>query len=309
MSLLLERSTESLQDELIFCAFVTIALSQLRISEVLSLKVDDLYEDKARNITSVWVSTKTDGSGFREVHLLKEVHRLLTAVMGLTDDVRSEAPASLKDYLFLYRSRSFEAPSLLSLSTFGRRLAERCAELGIERIGARSIRRRYQTEVVMRTVKDNLDILKARHLTGHSSLRTTYEYYVRPDVRQFYEISEGVLIGVPRLVGTIEGTEKGASVERSLTADSLVEGGAGYCRNDSCNIAGTLPCLMCKGFYTTPRCIPEMQEALEIVKRKLRDSAAYSHERERLLAVKRLYVEYLVVMESMRLDESEGKAC
>ncbi|MBR3312855.1 MAG: site-specific integrase [Atopobiaceae bacterium] len=302
---LAEKSGESLIDELVYCAFVVISLSPLRLSEVLGIRIGDLSEDKARGIRSVRVSTKTDGNGFTEVQLVGEAYRLLLATVRLTEPVRMSAPPDISKYLFIYASRQHGETRMLSGTEFRCRLSSTCKELGIEDIGARSIRKRYETEIVLQSIRRSLNVLQIRPLTGHASIRTTYEHYVRPDVREYFESVYGVEIGIPRIEGVI--SDDPAILGNICTEENAVEGGAGYCRNESCNIAGVTTCLMCRSFLTTPRCIPEMEEALEIIRRRLIENALNSHEREHLIAVKRLYLGYLAVMESMRLGRSEGE--
>ena len=294
-----DRSPNSLIDELVSCAFAVVALTKLRIGNILSLRVGDLVEDGPRHLHSVRVSTKTDGHGYKEVQVSSKIYQLLKAVVGMTEVVREHATQDLKDYLFIYETRTFGSVRRLSPLLFRTRLVDACDKLGIERITPRDIRRRYQTEVVLRGIEHNYNRLALSNLTGHSSLATTERYYVRDNVRNYLEATYGIEIGTAPLRGEIV-ADGDVALGMELGPEKAVEAGAGYCRNESCNIRGTVSCLMCESFLTTPRCIPEMEEAIEGITRQMRDCADSLHDRDHLLAVKRLYLGYLAVMYSIR---------
>lgn len=296
------RSVNNLFDELIYCAFVVITLTPLRIGEVFALELDSLSEN-AGNIYSIQTSTKMDGSGRSEIQISNKVYKLLTAVIEMTDDVRAEAPAELANYLFIYKSAYKNHVIRLSGERFRKALVDTCTDIGLAPIGARSIRRRYETEVVLKGVEKNLSRLALKPLTGHASIDTTETHYVRDDVREYLEATYGIEIGVPQIRGAVVSNQPEEKTLSILQEENKVEDGAGYCRNAECNIPGTLTCLMCQGFVTTPSCIPEMEEMIANLQTRIRKNATNTHERDHLLAVKRLYVGYLATMYSVK----EGK--
>lgn len=246
---------------------------------------------------------KVDGSGRREVQLPSTVYRLLMAVIQQTEEIRENAPESIVDYLFIYESNIKKIIRRLTGETFRRLLSNLGKELGIEGVSTRTIRRRYETEVVLQGVQRNLNRLAISPLTGHASLSTTERYYIRDDIRDYLEATYGIEIGVPALQGEIVSDGADTVTKEINQNEDLVENGAGYCRNAECNIPGTMTCLMCKGFVTTPRCLPEMEEALSNVHLRLAENATNTHDREHLLAVKRLVLGYIAVMLSMKEDD------
>ncbi len=183
-----------------------------------------------------------------------------------------------------------------------RRLKEVCDEVGVERFTPRNIRRRYETEVVVQGVRRNIGRLALKPLTGHSSLAITERYYVRDGIREYLQAVHGIEIGRPLIKG---------DVVRSVPADlgcveNAVEGGAGFCRNPECDVAGTVTCPMCSGFVTEPGCIPEMEEAVASINLKIAECGPSQHDRTHLLSVKRLYLGYLAVMYETREAQNAG---
>ena len=293
------RSADSLLNELYYCAFVAITLTPLRIANVLALKTSD-FEKHPGNIYCVLVHTKADKNGRRNVQLPSSVYRLLKSVITLTEDIRANAPESYSERLFVYEASYRNRIVPMTTDMFSKYLAETCDTIGIPKIQASDIRRRYQTEVVLQGVERNLSRLAIKPLTGHDSLATTEKYYVRDDLRNYLEATYGIEIGTPDIKGAVLPVSN--EMTKEISEDDAVEYGAGFCRNPECNVPGTLTCLMCKGFVTTPDRIPEMREALENIQLRLAEASSNIHDREHLLAVKKIYAGYLAIMYSMRAE-------
>ena len=295
-----KRSADSLLDELFYGILVTIVLTPLRLGNVVSLKLSD-FIDGPGNIHAVKTTTKTDGSGKSTIQLPASVHKLLMSIVSRTEPCREKASQNIADYVFLRETTKLRQVKALTTSDFNTYIKGVCNDLEIAPIGSREIRRRYETEVVMQGLERNISRMAIQPLTGHASIATTEKYYVREDIREYLEAAYGIEIGIPEMKGDVVADDDEDII--SLADDDTVEGGAGFCRNPQCNVPGMLTCLMCKGFLTAPRCIPEMEEALGNIQQRLKEAATNSHEREHLLAVKRLYVGYLAVMYSKGEDD------
>ncbi len=295
-----DRASGSAVDKLASYALATVVLTKLRIGSVLSLRIGDIIEDEPKHLHAVRVSTKSDGHGYQEVQIVPKVYRMLRCLIEETDDLRRRTAGGLGEYLFIYEAKAFGSVKRMSSLVFRNRLAEACDALGIERIRPSDIRRRYQTEVVLRGIEQNYSRLALGSLTGHTSLATTERYYVRGDIRQYLEATHGIEIGRPPIKGEIVPDDELLEIDGLSPSEDSVEMGAGYCRNPECGIQGTVSCLMCKGFITTPRCIPEMEEAVAAITRKIQECSNVPHDREHLIAVKRVYLKYLAVMYSMK---------
>ena len=282
--------------EIMYVALVTQSLTPLRIGDVLDLKRSDLVAGLDGTTMAVETSTKTDGYGRRRVQVPRGVGELLDAVVTLTDGLAQRALPEVRDCIFIYEGHARTAIKKVRVYELTRRLRIVCDEAGVPRFTPRNIRRRYETEVVLQGVKRNISRLALRPLTGHASIAVTERYYVREEIKEYLQAVHGIEIGQPVIKG-----EVASEVEADLCdSKNAVEGGAGYCRNSECDIAGTVTCLMCSGFVTEPGCIPEMEEAVMALDVRIAECGTCQHERDHLLSVKRLYLGYLSVMYEKR---------
>lgn len=282
--------------ELMYAALCTQSLTPLRIGDILDLRRSDLVAGPDGTTASVEVSTKTDGYARRGVQVPRSVGELLDAAAALTRELAERALPEVADYIFLYQGHARAAVKKIRVYELTRRLKEACDEAGVERFTPRNIRRRYETEVVVQGVRRNIGRLALKPLTGHASLSVTERHYVRDGIREYLQAVHGIEIGQPLIKGEVVDSVPG----ELACGENAVEGGAGFCRNSECNVAGTVTCLMCPGFVTEPGCIPEMEEAVALVNAKIAECGEGQHDRGHLMSVKRLYLGYLAVMYEMR---------
>lgn len=285
-------SCESLPAELTYVAFVTQALTPLRIGEVLSLRTSDLDVLTSGGAAAVRVCRKSGGYAYELIEIPGEVSRLLHAVVRATEPVRAVADESIRDRVFLTSDRTRGA-RLFCTSGYACRLAAACDRLGIPRITPSDVRRGYQTTVVMEGAKRHWSRMLLRPITGHADIGSD-EFYVAPDImspqtRRYLEGAYVVEIGSPKIRGSVVPDD-----EIACDVATLVEGGSGVCRNAECDVLGTLPCFECRGFATSPRFIPEMQELIAAIEEQ--SSSAPPHQRKHLMSAKRHALAYLGAM-------------
>lgn len=295
------RSDNSIDDELAYITLITQALTEIRPSEVLSLRMSDLDASRRKDFEAVRVCRKSGGYGYEIIEVPREVHRLLRAAVEITQPARARADSEIAQYVFLIEGH-MGTTRVLSLAGVGRRYAAACSRLGIPPITPANVRKTYQTTVIMEGAKRHWDRMLLRPITGHANIRSD-DCYIRPDImspetRRYLEGAFVVEIGNPKIRGAVLPDE-----ELPDRVAEIVEGGAGICRNDVCNIAGVLPCLECSGFATSPRFIPEMVEAISALDRRL--ASAPLHERDHLVKAKKRYLAYLGMM--VDLWKGEGK--
>lgn len=294
-----ERAGRSLVDELAYIAFVAQALTDLRVNEVLGLGVADIDAGPRRGVRAVRVCRKTSGKGFKNVQVTEEIHRLLQSAARITKPMRASCDETIAHYLFLYEGE-VGRPQAMSRDCYAYRIGLACKEIGIPQVSPANIRKRYITTAVEQGIRNGISRLSLRSITGHARVSSDASY-LRPDImssetREYLKGAFLVEIGSPELRGEVLSDWK-------LTADvsALVESGAGVCRNEECNVAGTMPCLMCRGFATSPRYIPEMLDAIATVDEKIKQASP--HDREHLLEAKCVYLAYLGKM----IDKEKGR--
>ena len=269
---------------LYYIIFCLNTLTPLRISSILDLDYKCITE-KSKGIYAVNVKVKTSDGDEKEIQISREVKRLIEVAVSLTADVRAKAPDAVKHYLFLVNNQKNTFKSIPHRS-YNKHLQNCCAAVGIPLYSANNLRKTYYTNLVENAIKNNVSLLNLKELTGHASIDTTENHYVKENIRNYLEATMGVEIGNMSIPGEV------VNVYPEANHDDLVNDECGYCRNPECNVLGTANCLMCKGFITTPDHIPQFEEAIAVLSIQLTENNN-QHDKEHLYAVKRLYVAYL----------------
>ena len=286
------RSPQTHIDELVYAAFCVQALTPLRISEILTLRTCWIDEEPRPGIRAVMATSTSSGRALRRVQVPESAYRMLDAVRRSTADLRRMADPETADYLFICAGPMGRVKTL-DKRLYRSKLSAAAGVVGVTAAAPSNLRKRYMTEVVERGVARNLSRLALRPLTGHVADAVTNRYYLREDIRSYLEAVHGIEIGSPRIVG-----EVAPSIDGSCVPAALVESGAGVCRNEQCDVKGTVTCLMCSGFLTAPQFIPEMKEAVATLDAQM--ASAGQHDREHLMSVKRLHLAYLGKMMEMK---------
>ena len=289
---------ESTLDAFAFYASCLIVLTPLRVGEILDLKISELIDERKGKSYSIWRLAKGKRGGKRKTRLTRTARTIIDAVIAITSQTRMEAPYSVADYLFLCKGAK-GAYRVFSQQTLRGKMLRAAVSSGIGgRPNPSAMRRRYMTHIVEEGVKRKLSRLDLKPLTNHVDLVTENKYYIRPDIRTYLEAVNRITIGENPAKGIIQ------EVEPDFDTRLLVEGGCGYCRNESCQIEGIASCLMCSGFVTTPAHIPEFREAINIINKRI-VQAKTDEVRQNRIAVKRLFLYYLGAL--MTFDAETGE--
>ncbi len=281
---------------LYYIVFCLNTLTPLRISSILDLD-DNCLVEKSKGIYALEVKVKTSDGDEKDIQISKEIKRLVEVALSLTKEMRNNAPAEQRHYLFIVNNQKDFYRSIPSRS-YAKYLHDCCDEAGIPRYSAQNLRKTYYTNLVENAIKNNVSLMSLKELTGHANIDTTENYYVKENIRNYLEATYGVEIGNMPVVGSVVTDYPEAKHE------DIVNDGCGYCRNPECNVLGTANCLMCKGFITTPKHIAQFEEAINILNQQIVDNEN-AHDKEHLYAVKRLYAAYLEQL-YIRKEESEN---
>lgn len=281
------RIDRSLADKLVYIVFCTQALTPLRHSEIVTLRIGDIVDGAHSGHHAVERTTKADAHGKRRIQIPRRVHQLLMAAEEATQELRESCGEDVREYLFLVPS-PLRTVCPLREDTYRNKIIDAGKACGIEGCVPSRLRKRYMTEMVEQGLKHNLSRLVVNRLTNHAAEDIVNKHYLREDIRNYLEATHGILIGNPRIPGDI--VEDGELA--GFGAEDEVERGCGYCRNDDCNVAGAATCLICSGFLTSPQFIPQMEESLTILQIQI-ERAPSDHDRQHLVAVKRLLLAYL----------------
>lgn len=289
-----DRIEKSLADELAYIVFCAQALTPLRQTEILTLRIDNIAPGNHDGFHVIERVTKSDEMDVRRFEIPRKVYELLMVAKADTQDIRDSCNREIGDYLFLLRG-AMGVISPLCDNSYRDKLVAAGLSCGIENCTPSRLRKRYMTEVVEHGLKHNLNKLTVNRLTNHSAGDIVNKYYLREDIRNYLEATHGIRIGNPRIFGEI--TDDANLHE--FTEEDAVELNSGYCRNEECNVAGTTTCLMCSGFLTSPQFIPQMEEALATLQIQIA-KAPSDHDRQHLVSVKKLFLGYLGKMIEIR---------
>lgn len=295
------RAADSLSGMLAYTAFCVQALTPLRQGEILTLRISEITEGTREGMHAIEKASKTSGTAPDRTEIPRKVYELLMAVEEATRPIRETCTSDdVRDYLFLVRGQ-MGAVAPLNDDNYRDRLISAGKACGIAGCTPSRLRKRHMTEVIEQGIERNIGRLLVNRLTKHASEEILNRHYLREDIRRYLEATHGVLIGNPRIAGQV--AEDEATIPYG--PEDEVEGGSGLCRNDACKVAGTTTCLMCAGFLTSPRFIPQMEEAIAVLQAQIA-CAGSDHERQHLVAAKKLYLAYLGKM--IQMKEGDGRA-
>lgn len=143
------------------------------------------------------------------------------------------------------------------------------------------------TRAVEYALKKGISLLEVSALTRHKNFDTTNNHYVAQKIRDYLEATYMISIGNVDLKGQII-----VAPEKDCKKEDLVDDSCGYCFKESCGIFNGLDCPMCNGFVVTLDRIHFFESKIAVIDSKIH-LAQIPHDKEHLLAIKRLYVAYL----------------
>lgn len=272
---------------LYYIIFCLNTLTPLRISSILDLKYDCLKETGARGIYKISGLVKTSYGDERDIQVSPKVKRLIEVAVLTTASTRMTAPKSVKEYLFISKGTKREY-KVIPQRSYAAYIQRCCVNIGLSKYSPQNLRKTYMTTIVENAIAKNVSLFDLHALTDHANIDTTENYYVKEQLRNYLEATQGVELGNIPVKGEVLKTYEGSKAD-------LVNDNCGYCGNTECNVVGTATCLMCKGFKTTPKFIPDFERCISLIDYKMFNTTS-EEDREHLYAVKCLYVKYLEEM-------------
>ena len=275
-----------------YTAFLLMGCMPVRESSALDLKLSHVVEASRPGLYVLRQPSKTTGRSKRDYQLPARVKAAIDRCARDTQPLRDEAPAELRDYVFLVPV-SKGGVSVMVKGTFDDRLGRLCAELGLPPYSASSIRRRYMTDADDAADELGMGASAKRAVTGHVDPTVDPRHYIRRDDADYYEALYGVEIGAAKIKGEVLAEKPGG-----LDEGELVEKGSGWCGCEAC-MKGIASCLICSGFRTTPSQIPAFKANIARIESMMAE-AGTDHDRGHLAAYKALNVAYICALEALR---------
>lgn len=284
---------------------VNISLTtNLRISEILGLQRNCIVETMKKGQYAVKLKENESISDNNLIKLKRKFSngkaveynptpyliRQIEIAKDLTEDLISEADAKISNFIFLKRSKIGQVTTISKEYFYGQFKA---MINSLTLIGGPytvyNLRDTFMTGIYYKAINEGLDLFYTHAATGHKSIVTTVKHYINYDIRYYLEATYKVKIGDIDIKGKVVKTLDEEIENIPINVNNiLVKDGCGYCNNGTCYV----DCLLCSSIVVTLDRIPYFEKAINNIQHQI-DNEEIQHEKEHLVAIKRLYVAFL----------------
>lgn len=285
-----------------FVIFQLLVETNIRPSQLLSLKISQIVETMKKGQFMICSTTKTSNGQIEETHISAYAHRYLETVIKHTDPLRKKCTdPELKDCIFLTRNKKKLRNQIhtITVQSFNRFIKKQCDELSFPSFTTGNLRDTHMTLAREYVKKNNLNKMHEKELTGHANSTITDSNYIDKDIKTFIEATHGILIGDVDIKGEVNNcnnTKYDKSVE--------VEKSCGFCGKDSCDtLTPLITCLLCDGFKAYLDRIPFFEARINELD-KLINQAPFEHDRQHLQSLKRLFCAYLAKLYTLKENQN-----
>jgi hypothetical protein len=262
--------------------------TEFRSSAIFALTTDCVKPANKDNQYVIESKTKTSGGKEIPQPITIYVKKLLDHIIKITDEYRRNCTVDdIKNRIFLIPGKKTNTYKIIQQQGFNKYLKKCCKELGLKEYNLQNLRDTYMTNADDYITRKKLSNVVRKVYTGHNDPNSDCNY-LDTDIRTLLEAVHGIIIGNVDIRGKIL-KEVGSDI---ATAENSVSNQCGYCGSKSCHDLSYLDCLMCSSFITTISRIPYFKEQIAVIDRKL-EAAVIQHDKEDLVNIKRLLVEYL----------------
>lgn len=288
LALVMKKKAESGGVARLYLAAFYIALeTELRPSQIFSLRKDCVRETAKREEYVLFSRSKTSHGEFNEYPVTKYVKREIDAALRESEELReSDVSEVLSDYLFIAPRKRKGYCRLLTPAQFNGHMSLCCREAGIPRYTIANLRDTHMTRAEEETIRRSLSDVRLRVLTGHKNSASDGPYIDR-SIRSMLEATHGVIIGDVDAKGSVL-----PFLTDKMTRENEVSNSCGYCVADSCADFSYVDCLLCEHFVTVPARLPYFKERVRRIDALIPESAV-PHDKEDLLSIKRLLLYYI----------------
>lgn len=287
---LLKLSYDNDMNYLYYIIFKFALYTNFRISYLLSITIDSIKEAMKKEQYYIHSVTKTSNKEKVEEHISKYDYRYLEEAIRITTPIRCKAPKEYKKFVFLHYSPSNKIKGVVPITpkNFNSFLKRECENIGLPEYTAENVRDTSITRAIDFAIDNGLSHQETEILIrGKRSIKLKH-YYDNLESKLFVEATYGVIIGNIDLKGKILETSDSSSFSKNETMDD----GCGFCKENECRIHKDIGCPMCKFFIVTLDRIPFYIKKLEQLDVAIKYETI-EHEKEHLIAIKKLYVAYL----------------
>lgn len=296
-----QNSSQDIKAQLYYIVFHIALSTEIRVSQIISLKIDCIYPDIKNKYYLVSNTKVTNGKKIK-VPITEYTKRFIETAINITNPIRDTClDDKLKQYIFLHDHYANKFSSL-EPAVFRDTLKRICKKLNIPKYTPENIRNTYMTKAFEFAMKNNLSEIELKSLTWHKRYDTTNNHYVSKRIKDYLEATHKITIGnvTPNGVIIPEKNDK-------TTKENLVNNKCGYCSKESCTVINALDCLMCSGFIATIDRIPFFKKSISELDNKIQ-KAELLHDKEHLSTIKSLYVLYLGCLLTLKEEKNNEQS-
>ena len=290
----------SLKNELYSVIFKIALDTEFRISQIVSLQKDCVYETAKKGEFIILSRRKDAASQDEQQPITTETKRQIDRAIAITAAIRAQAPKYLKNTLFIVPQNGTVSARAITRENFRKYLVQCCEQAEIPVYTAENLRDTHMTKAREFKIKHQLSDIETAALTGHKTPDIDMQHYVDMNVYTMMEALHGVIIGNVNINGNIEKTLPD-DIARN---ENEVSGGCGYCKSPVCNNMTYLDCIMCGDFVTMPSRLPFFEEQVKQMDIKIQQ-ANTPHDKEDYVNIKRLLVAYISRIKSIEKEETQ----
>ena len=279
---------------LVFDAIIRLLLTaEPRVSAICTLERNCIEKQlKPNSYRLRYIDKTSHGDINQTAPITSREKALIDKVLAFTESLLDKAKPELKGYLFLYVPNRKKYVRCVNNQAVIDYLAMLCEENELPNITPTKLRKEYQSQVKRFSIKENLDDIQEKALSGHSHTQTTDRHYVKVRLEEYFEQMYMVSLHDKNIDNTVSGKVMDTVPEKlEKVGDTTHKCGA--CNAPSCMVKNALPCFLCKDFITSSEFLPVFKQMADDISSQIY-SSPNPHDKEDLTAVKEVLVRYIV---------------
>lgn len=280
-------------NKIAFAVFIIQSLCELRTGSILSLTLEDIKEFSSGQycITS---NTKTSRGHKKSYAITPFLYKVFQRVIAYTAKFRENAPKESRQKLFItYYGNVVTSHSINQI------FHKVCDEEGLPYYKLSNVRKTYMTNVARHARQNGRSLSGLEQLFDHKSTTTTLKFYAK-----FTEEEILLTICNQKAITPLEKVQKHIEPEVVRPNKYKVSNGAGYCKQEHCNIDGLAECFVCKYFVTSLSCYDSFVAKRRKIEKLLGSSDLGDEIKEGYDLIFRILNNYIEAMDELRGEET-----
>ncbi|WP_180233465.1 tyrosine-type recombinase/integrase [Bacillus sp. AFS059628] len=280
--------------------------TNLRINEILSIKVKDIKRINDKNV--LMVLRKSKGREKKKYYPNQYVMKLINLAVEITEFLRNgnKNDKKINEYVFLNTSIK-GGIRVISRDVFYRDFRRTIKNLDLSQSNytVYNLRDTFMNNIFEEGKKQGVNIFDIHKVTGHAHMETTIKHYRKSNIQNYLEAMFYIKLDNVIVNGTVvENPRESISNEIHSLKSVTVRNENGYCESGTCIAEKDLDCLMCPNFITTLDRIPYIIKSIKQIEKDIKQSVY--DEKDELIHIKKLYVAYLKKLYELKEERSKN---